>query len=110
MRSVYLKFVASGLLLLGLLGVVRESQAQPTVLVDWSAQWRYMITTNDIGTTWYSVGFNDASWPIGNGSFAYPGGEAMPAGAGGVSTTLARNDIWGYRFRTDSISPASRAS
>ena len=50
-------------------------------LVSFDASWKYLIRTNDIGSTdWRGANFDDSAWVSGNGVFAYPIGEPLPGG------------------------------
>jgi len=39
------------------------------------SSWRYWDNSSSPGSTWYSIGFNDASWPVGIGHFGFGDGD-----------------------------------
>ena len=67
-----------GLLMLAGIGV---SQAQTQItLMQWTNQWRYLVT-NALPVGWSASNYPAANgWPLGSAVLAFPADEAMPAG------------------------------
>jgi hypothetical protein len=79
-----------GLLMLAGIGV---SHAQSLVLMEWTNQWRYLIT-NSLPTGFSASNYPaQAGWPIGPGPLSYSGtaAEPMPVGVPATGTLLATN-------------------
>lgn len=89
MRRKSLLTLIIGLLMLAGIGV---SQAQTTItLMEWTNQWRYLVT-NALPTGWSASNYPaQAGWPEGRAPLAFPAGEAMPGGVPAVSTVLMTN-------------------
>jgi hypothetical protein len=87
---------------LALFAGVGISNAQIT-LMDWSQQWRYLIT-NALPSGWSASNYNASAWPQGNGVLGFPAGEAMPGGVPAITTVLATNFnttfVTSFYFRT----------
>jgi hypothetical protein len=99
MRRKSLLILISSLALFAGIGV---SNAQIT-LMDWSQQWRYLLTTTQ-PAGWSGSNFNDTAWSQGNGILGFPAAEVMPGGVPAITTVLATNAgssfITNFYFRT----------
>jgi len=101
MRRKSLLNLIFGLLLFAGVGV---SNAQQLTLMQYSNQWRYLIT-NAMPAGWSASNYPAANgWPQGAGVLAFPLAEAMPAGVPAPLTVLATNYnstiVTSFYFRT----------
>src|SRR5262249_35674331 len=72
MRSMYHKTMALALITMALAGATWRSQAQQSV-VRFDSTWRYNQGGTNLANAWRTNGYNDATWPSGQGLFV--GGE-----------------------------------
>lgn len=79
MRSAYKRIIMLGITLAALCLDASTAVAQ-TVIVPYTASWKYLIRTSDGGTAWRGTTFNDSTWPTGSGIFTYPSGDPVPPG------------------------------
>jgi hypothetical protein len=100
MRRKSLLNLIFGLVLFAGIGV---SDAQTLTLMDWTNQWRYLIT-NSLPTGWSASNYPAASgWPQTNGVLTTPA-EQLPAGVaptnGILTTTFNTTYVTSFYFRT----------
>jgi hypothetical protein len=79
----------------------------PATLIPGGMTWRYVHSTNDLGTAWRSASFNDTSWKRGPAMLGFGAANGLiPV------TTVANNRQWTTYFRSAFVvpSPASISS
>ena len=103
MRNVCWRALLTTLALASFLGSELRTRAQDVqVLLNWDATWRYNQNGTELGTGWKAVGFSDASWPSGQGIFAYePDTPGLYTAHAPILTQLAVSTVvTSYYFRT----------
>lgn len=82
-----------------------------TVVLPFGSQWRYNTNGANLFTAWKEIGYDDSTWPLGNGAF-YNETSSTPAAPTNTFLSLtgtAGQRITNYYFRTKFILPADAA-
>ena len=54
-------------------------------LIDMGDEWKYMVPTSDIGTSWHELGYDDSGWSQGKSGFGYADNDDSTV----IATTLS---------------------